>query len=198
MDNITDGSKAPFGIHNICLEGKKSDIKPGQWYGPHMISIVLKNICNQYNNIPGFKMHVCVDSNIFLDEIEAFVKKGLSVFVMIPLRLGINSISNTYLEQLKYIFQIYNNVGIAGGKDHMALYLIGDEDRNNPKSGLFYLDPHFVQNAVPKAEADVSLDKMNLAPYLHTYHCKDLRMLSMSEMCTSMAPGFYIRDEEMF
>jgi hypothetical protein len=80
----------------------------------------------------------------------------------------------------------------------MALYLIGDEDRNNPKSGLFYLDPHFVQNAVPKAEADVRLDQMNLAPYLDTYHCKDLRMLSLSEMCTSMAPGFYIKDEEMF
>lgn len=49
-------------------------------------------------------MHVCVDSNIFLDEIEALIKKGLSVFVMIPLRLGINSIQSTYLEQLKYLF----------------------------------------------------------------------------------------------
>ena len=81
MDNITDGTAAPFGIHNICFEGKKSDIRPGQWYGPHMISIVLKNICNQHpNKIPGFKMHVCVDSNIFLDEIEdLIVNKNLSV-----------------------------------------------------------------------------------------------------------------------
>jgi hypothetical protein len=119
-----------------------------------MISIVLKNICNKYNKIPGFKMHVCTESNIFLDEIENFVKQGLSVFVLIPLRLGIDSIQNTYLEQIKYLFQIYSNVGIAGGKDHMALYLIGDENRNSKKSGLFYLDPHFVQNAVPKKKIE--------------------------------------------
>jgi hypothetical protein len=36
----------------------------------------------------------------------------------------------------------------------MALYLIGDENRNSKKSGLFYLDPHFVQSAVPKKEIE--------------------------------------------
>jgi len=35
-------------------------------------------------------------------------------------------------------------VGIAGGKDHMALYLVGDEDVHAAKSGFFYLDPHFI------------------------------------------------------
>lgn len=38
---------------------------------------------------------------------------------------------------------------MMGGKDRMAIYLIGDENVHSDNSGLFYLDPHFVQNAVP-------------------------------------------------
>lgn len=47
------------------------------------------------------------------------------------------------------MFKITENVGIAGGKDHLALYLVGMEDLSNPKAGLFYLDPHFIQTAIP-------------------------------------------------
>ena len=39
-----------------------------------------------------------------------------------------------------------------GGKDRMAIYLIGDENVHNNSSGFFYLDPHYVQNAVPSQE----------------------------------------------
>jgi hypothetical protein len=49
-----------------------------------------------------------------------------------------------YLNQIKHIYEIKENVGIAGGKDHMALYLVGSEDISNPKAGLFYLDPHHI------------------------------------------------------
>ena len=89
-------------------------------------------------------MHVCLDSCIFLDEIEDLIKKGSSVFVMIPIRLGLDNIDDNYLIQTKQLFRIYQNVGIAGGKDHMALYLVGDEDMNSTKSGYFYLDPHHI------------------------------------------------------
>jgi hypothetical protein len=37
-----------------------------------------------------------------------------------------------------------------GGKDHMAIYLVGDEDTQKNNSGFFYLDPHYVQAAVPR------------------------------------------------
>ena len=42
------------------------------------------------------------------------------------------------------MFEIFQNVGIMGGKDHLALYLVGVEDIHSEKAGLFYLDPHFV------------------------------------------------------
>jgi cysteine protease ATG4 len=133
------------------MEGLKHNIKPGQWYGPQMISIVLRNLAKSKPNhtlIKGFKIHVCLDSNIFLDEIESLFKGNCSVFVLIPVRLGIDSIQQQYLDQVKNLFQIYQNVGIAGGKDHMALYLVGHEDINKESSGMFYLDPHMVQNSI--------------------------------------------------
>lgn len=43
--------------------------------------------------IINLKLHVCLDSAIFLDEIEdLIVKKGQSVFILIPLRLGLDNI----------------------------------------------------------------------------------------------------------
>ena len=144
QDNSTIKA-SPFGIHSICQEGSSNlGIKPGQWYGPQMISIVLRNICQKMRPVVNFKIYVCLDASIFLDEIEAILKQGDSVLVLIPLRLGLDHIDESYLIQTKHLFRIYQNVGIAGGRDHMALYLVGDEDLNNPKSGYFYLDPHTI------------------------------------------------------
>lgn len=110
-----------------------------------MISIVLRNVMNNLDPIPNLKLYTCLDNNIFLDEIEEIItEQKKSVFILIPLRLGLDNIQPQYLAQVKHLFTITQNVGIAGGKDHMALYLCGIEDINNPKSGFLYLDPHFV------------------------------------------------------
>jgi hypothetical protein len=58
--------------------------------------------------------------------------------------LGLDSIQKPYLDQVKLHFKINQNVGIAGGKDHMALYLSGYEESNQKKSGFIYLDPHLI------------------------------------------------------
>lgn len=80
----------------------------------------------------------------------------------------------------------------------MALYLIGSEDISNPKAGLFYLDPHYIQKAVPSQDVLASENTLPLRPYLSQYHCVTLRTLSPSDMCTSMAPAFYLRDKLKF
>jgi hypothetical protein len=59
-----------------------------------MISVVLRNLFKANSNhslLKGFKVHVCLDNNIFLEENEKMVK-DTSVFVLIPLRLGLDSI----------------------------------------------------------------------------------------------------------
>ena len=60
-----------------------------------MISVVLRNLNRKYNPVDSFTIHVCLDANIFLDEIETYFRKGSSeqsVFVLIPVRLGLDSI----------------------------------------------------------------------------------------------------------
>lgn len=117
-----------------------------------------------------------------------------------------DNISPVYLKQLKYLFQLNQSVGIMGGKDHMAIYLIGDEDVQKNNSGLFYLDPHYVQPSVPRAQLEKHLGssqsashRFHLSPqHLDTYHTYDLRTLDPTNMQTSLAPGFYIRDHENF
>jgi hypothetical protein len=52
-------------------------------------------------------MHVCLDGNVYLDKIEKKSQGWLeSVFVSIPLRLGLNYIEPEYLLSIKKVFSI--------------------------------------------------------------------------------------------
>lgn len=100
MDNSPKGpihGVCPFGIHSISQEGKLHNIKAGQWYGPQMISIVLRNIQNKMNPVKNFKIHVCLDGTIVMDQIENIIDQGSSVMVLIPVRLGLENIQQNYL-----------------------------------------------------------------------------------------------------
>lgn len=73
MDNppAEDHGVCPFGIQNISKEAKESlNISPGQWFGPQMISVALRNLCNRIKPVEGFEIHVSLDGNIFLDQIK--------------------------------------------------------------------------------------------------------------------------------
>ena len=123
----------PFGIHWIIKEAKESlNVKPGQWFGPQMISVALMNICNRDKPVKGFEIHTCLDGNIFLDKIEEKItNSGSSLLVLVPVRLGLTNIQSAYLSQIKQIFTFQSNVGIAGGKDFAAFYLIGLDNAEN-------------------------------------------------------------------
>ena len=83
-------------------------------------------------------------------------------------------------------------MGIAGGKENKALYFVGDEDVNNPKSGLLELDPH-------KVKKGLSYEEMVEHPDLtEEFHCSDLRILDPKHMCNNMAVGFYLRNFHVY
>jgi len=65
--------------------------------------------------VPNFKIIVCNDGNIFLDKIEKKLMEGNSLLLGVPLRLGIDKIQKEYLDSLKEVFTLKENVGIAGG-----------------------------------------------------------------------------------
>ena len=142
---------------------------------------------NKSNPIQRFKMVVCNDGNIFLDKIENKLLKGNSVFVGIPLRLGIDKIQKEYLDSLMRVFTFKENVGIAGGQDHRSLYFVGLINQHcYSDPNLIYLDPHITQEAVTN-------NKLN-NEQLASYSCTEVRVLSLSKISTSVAIGFYIKD----
>jgi hypothetical protein len=53
---------------------------------------VLKQLNKEQKPYPNFSMVVCNDGNIFFEQIKKKIDKGKSVFVSIPVRLGLNSI----------------------------------------------------------------------------------------------------------
>lgn len=63
-----------------------------------MISIVLRNICDNLAPIMNFKIYVCLDGSIFMDEIEKLIDSNVSVLVLVPIRLGLDNIQNDYLD----------------------------------------------------------------------------------------------------
>ena len=98
-------------------------------------------------------MVVCNDGNVFLDKIEKKINKEESVFVVIPVRLGLNRVETEYLDCLKQIFNFESNCGIAGGQDYKALYFTGILNPWSADPSLMYLDPHFVHEAIPSMRA---------------------------------------------
>jgi cysteine protease ATG4 len=115
IEMFMDVPGAPFGIHSICEEGLKLNKLPGEWYGPQSIMHALHGINKSLKPVSRFKMVVCDDGNIFLDKIQKKINKGNSVFLGVPLRLGIDKITHEYLSSLKQVFNFESNLGIAGG-----------------------------------------------------------------------------------
>lgn len=145
LELFADTPKAHFGIHNIVEESSK---KPGEFLGPQSVAYCLKLLLKK-NPIERFKYKIFLDGYIYLDKITKYLDRGDSVMLAIPLCLGIKKITPEYLESLKHVFKVTNNLGIAGGQSQRSYYFTGLVNPHIwPDPYLTYLDPHFVQDAV--------------------------------------------------
>lgn len=137
----------------------------------------------------------------------------MSLLVLVPLRLGLDGIQVDYLNQIKSLFRFDSSVGIAGGRDREAFFLVGLDNADLDESGqdsasLYYLDPHIIQRSIPAnwsttTDEEVASDGLQrslsgLQQGLSSYHCPELRSLDANRMCNSLAAGFYLRDEASF
>ncbi|VDK77389.1 unnamed protein product [Litomosoides sigmodontis] len=76
------------------------------------------------------------------------------LLIIIPLRLGLNTINRCYFPAIQAFFQLPQCVGIIGGRPNHALYFCGIADNN-----LLYLDPHFCQDFVDLDETMTTRDQ---------------------------------------
>jgi hypothetical protein len=73
------------------------------------------------------------------------------VLIVIPLRLGLDVMNESYIPTLKETFHFPQSLGVIGGKPRASYYFIGYQD-----DYVYYLDPHTIQPAVPLSKIDVA------------------------------------------
>ncbi|EJW87807.1 hypothetical protein WUBG_01286, partial [Wuchereria bancrofti] len=120
------------------------------------------------------------------------------LLIIIPLRLGLNTINRCYFPAIQAFFELPQCVGIIGGRPNHALYFCGIVDNN-----LLYLDPHFCQNFVDLDETTTTRDERD--DYVEikndefkdsTYHCPFILSTKIDKVDPSLALGFFCHTED--
>ncbi|KAK2873138.1 hypothetical protein QQF64_017117 [Cirrhinus molitorella] len=108
------------------------------------------------------------------------------LLLVIPLRMGINSINPVYIQAFKECFKMPQSCGVLGGKPNLAYYFIGFIDDE-----LIYLDPHTTQQAVDTDSGSAVDDQ--------SYHCQRTpHRMKITSLDPSVALGFFCKSEEDF
>ncbi|KAJ3152707.1 Cysteine protease atg4c [Irineochytrium annulatum] len=142
-------------------------------------------------------LYVATDGVIFNSEVREMCMQRReedgkpewrSVLILVPVRLGLDSLNPLYYPLIKQCFAMPHCVGIAGGRPNSSLFFMGYQG-----DGLIYLDPHYMRAAV-----DVKDTSSYTPEELASYHCPTVRAVNISSLDPSMVLGFYCRTEASY
>lgn len=181
-----DSHSSPVSIQQIALTGAISEKrKVGEWFGPNTMAQVMKKIC--HDKSLGVSVHVAMDSVVSKAEVAAeFERKerNIPLLLIIPLRLGLDSVNTVYINAIQYFLNSEQCVGIMGGKPNQAHYFVGLQEASDT-TWLLYLDPHTTQSFI-------------LNEFDQSIHTRQMCWMKANRIDPSLAVGFKFTDYQQF
>ncbi|KAI9297231.1 hypothetical protein K502DRAFT_323397 [Neoconidiobolus thromboides FSU 785] len=199
---------SPYSIHRIALLGKQYKKEIGDWFGPHTMALVIKSLVLDHEDI-DLNVYINTEGTIYKSEIlspnlassayegmsNSFNDKSITAeagftptLILLPIRLGVETLNSIYHVALKSYFGFPQIVGIAGGKPKSSLYFMGFEDDN-----IIYSDPHHSRPAL----ASKNIDEYNYEDFL-SYHCELPNKINIAQLDPCMLLGFYCDNQKEF
>ncbi|KAI9012380.1 hypothetical protein DFJ74DRAFT_302704 [Hyaloraphidium curvatum] len=207
-----DGPSSPLSLHNIAKQGADQlGISIGNWFGPSTVSQAVKAILNHCDGPLAMRTYVAMDGTLCKADALAVAKDAVAgwtpLLILVPLRLGIDSINPVYYQGIKACFRIPYCVGIAGGKPNSSLFLLG----TIADHGIL-LDPHTAQQGLTSTrdrwprftdpfallEAVEMRAGGSLPQDFATYHFQGLQTIPIARLDPSLVVGFVCRSEDDF
>ena len=137
----------------------------------------------------GLSIHVAMDGSLYKQQVQAVACQPdgswRPVLVLLPLRLGLDTLNPSYCGCLCALFELRQTVGIIGGAPRRSFYFVGCQGEQ-----LLYLDPHEVQPALGLPLG---------AAQLRSCHCLHApRTIPVSQIDPSLALGFLCTSAQDF